>query len=272
MKNDEFGARMKEYEARETARKFLPFIPVYARIDGRSFSKFTRMADKPFDASITNAMQAATRALIEETHAKIGYVQSDEISLVWETTEPNEGMFFDGKTQKICSVLSGIATAAFICALVNDKDWNEKNPKWLDKRPHFDARVMQLPNRTEATNMFLWREMDARKNAISMVASSMFSHKTLQGKSGLEKLTMIREAGQDFDAFPAALRRGAFVRRVTKTVPLDEAIRQRIPEGKRPPEGELVMRNSIEVIEMPSFNMVKNRNEVIFEAADPITE
>lgn len=267
---DEMGTRLKGYEARETERKFLPYIPVYARIDGRSFSKFTRNAIRPFDASITGAMHAATRALIEQTGAKIGYVQSDEISLVWETTEPNEGMFFDGKAQKMCSVLAGIATAAFIKALVEDEDWNKRNPAWLAKMPHFDARVIQLPSRVEAANMFLWREMDARKNAISMVAHTLFSHKSLQGKSGREKLELIAENGFDFDGLPVSAKRGVFMRRVIKDVPLAEEIRLRIPEKSRPEQGATVTRSAVDIIDMPPFNKVSNRVEVIFDGADPV--
>ena len=33
---------MKQYEMIETARLFIPMLPVYARIDGRSFSRFTK--------------------------------------------------------------------------------------------------------------------------------------------------------------------------------------------------------------------------------------
>lgn len=273
MKKDALGERLKGYEARETERKFLPYLPVYARIDGRSFSKFTKMAKKPFDHSITTAMQAATRELIAQTHAKIGYVQSDEISLVWETTSPDEGMFFDGKVQKICSVISGIATAAFIRALIKDPEWMLRNPDWLEKMPHFDARVIQLPTRTEAANMFVWREMDARKNAISMVAHSMFSHKSLQGKSGKEKLEMINAAdGMKFEDYSPVLRRGAFMRRVSQETVMPETIRMAIPEKNRPEAGSMMMRSSIQVIDMPVFTRVLNRNEVIFEGANPIVE
>ncbi len=270
--SDLFGARMKEYESRETDRRFLPFIPVYARIDGRSFSKFTKMAYKPFDASITNAMQDATRELVKQTGALIGYVQSDEISLVWETTEQGEQMFFDGKVQKMASVLSGIATSAFIRALTKDEAWNAKNPNWLDKMPHFDARVVQMPNRVEATNMFVWREMDARKNAISMIASSMFSHKSLHGKSGGDKIKMMADKGVALDSYPDSLLRGAFMRRVVREVEIDEAQRLAIPAKSRPEAGTMVTRGSVDVLAMPRFTTVLNRVEVIFEGADPRIE
>ena len=181
---DELGNRMKGFEVQETARAFMPLLPVYARIDGRGFSKFTLPADRPFDASIHEAMKAATVALVRSTQASIGYFQSDEISLVWETQGRNEEMFFKGKVQKMCSVLAGIATAAFMRQLVLDSVWEAKAPGWIDKLPHFDARVLQLPNREEAANMFCWREGDARKNSISMLARSHFSHKALQLKTG----------------------------------------------------------------------------------------
>lgn len=37
----------------------------------------------------------------------------DEISLVWITRYPGEQMFFDGKIQKLTSVIAAMATAAF---------------------------------------------------------------------------------------------------------------------------------------------------------------
>jgi len=36
------GDRMKDYESYETNRRFLPNLPIYARIDGHGFSRFTQ--------------------------------------------------------------------------------------------------------------------------------------------------------------------------------------------------------------------------------------
>lgn len=267
---DELGHRMKEYEARETQRTFLPYLPVYARIDGRGFSKFTRHAEKPFDTSIYHAMEAATIALVRETKANIGYFQSDEISLVWETTAPNEEMFFKGKVQKMTSVLAGLATAAFMRALVADVAWEKQSPGWIDRLPHFDARVLQLPNRTEAANMFVWRESDARKNAISMVARAHFSHKALQNKTGREMIAMLAEKGIAFEGYGERYRRGTFVRRVTREVEIPERERLAIPERHRPAVGTKVTRTEVVPLVFPPFNTVANRNEVIFEGAEPL--
>src|SRR3569832_1982692 len=97
---DDFGDRMKAYEAVETARKLDPLLPIYARIDGRAFSTFTRGMERPFDLRMTGAMVETTKHLVHATHARIGYVQSDEISLVWLAEGPNSDTLFSGKVQK----------------------------------------------------------------------------------------------------------------------------------------------------------------------------
>lgn len=114
MSRDALGDRMKEYEGRESSRRLYSDLPIIARIDGRSFSKFTRPFDKPFDSSVTDAMDCATSRLVEKTHALVGYTQSDEITLVWHvdrSDNPAAQMLFDGRVQKLCSVLAGMATS-----------------------------------------------------------------------------------------------------------------------------------------------------------------
>ena len=259
MKNDDFGDRMKEYEKKETARHHYVGAPIYARIDGRSFSKFTRGMRKPFDQQMTYTMIETTKYLVEKTNARIGYTQSDEISLVWLAEGPREDIFFSGKIQKMVSVLASMATAKF-----NASIWPEEYSKRL---PHFDARVIGLPNKTEAANMFLWRAMDARKNAISSVAQSCFSHKQLQGKNQNDMLAMLDEIGVYFDTFWDEYKYGSFVRRSTVKRHLTEEEIARIPSG-RVPEG-LVDRTTVERINVPPFNTVSNREEVIFDGAEP---
>lgn len=87
MKSDSLGDRMKGYEATETDRRFVPLRPIYARIDGRSFSRFTQGMTRPFNHKMSHAMIETTKYLVEHTHATVGYTQSDEISLVWLNTE-----------------------------------------------------------------------------------------------------------------------------------------------------------------------------------------
>lgn len=254
--DDEFGARMKGYEAVETARRLDPHLPIYARIDGRSFSRFTRGMVRPFDERMVDAMITTTKHLVAETHARIGYTQSDEISLVWLADTPESDVFFSGKVQKMVSVLASMAAAKFarVCPA-----------GFEDRLPHFDACVFQMPSKVEAANAFLWRAMDARKNAISMVAQSRFSPRQLHCASQTRMLSMLSEAGVAFGDFDVRFRRGTFVRRevVMKTLTQEEAAA--IPEGHRP--AGPVPRTVVAEIDMPPFNTVANRVEVIFDGA-----
>ena len=117
---DELGDRMKAYEAHETGRRFMPLLPVYARIDGRCFSAFTRTFPRPYSEAFALAMLATTEYLVAETHARIGYTQSDEISLVWLQPRCHAELFFAGKVQKMTSVLASMATARFTRACLAD--------------------------------------------------------------------------------------------------------------------------------------------------------
>lgn len=264
---DALGDRMKAYEARETARVFLPMIPVYARIDGRSFSRLTKGMARPYDSVMSNIMVETTKALVESTQARMGYTQSDEISLVWLTDDPKSEMFFAGKVQKMVSVLASLATSAFIRTLLTT-DYKGL----IDKMPQFDARVFNLPTKTEAANAFLWREKDATKNAVSMAARAYFSHKQLQGKSSAEMQEMLFGSGVNFNDYPAFFKRGTFVRRVVTERSLTPEEWLAIPAGRRPAASAAYTRAKVTPIEMPRFGSVINREAVIFDGAEPELE
>lgn len=258
MDGDEFGDRMKSYEAVETQRRFDPQLPIYARIDGRSFSRFTRGMARPFDSAMTAAMIETTKYLVDGTHALMGYTQSDEISLIWKAATPESDVFFSGKVMKMASVLASMAAAKFarVC------------PSGYEERlPHFDARVFQLPSETEGANAFLWRAMDARKNAISMVAQASFSPKALHGKRQGDMLAMLAEKGIDFESFAPQFKHGTFVRRETYEREMTPEELAPIPQPYRP--SGLVLRSRVVAMEMPRFDRVANRVEVIFAGAFP---
>lgn len=269
MKRDEFGDRMKAYEAIEAGRRLDTSLPVYARIDGRGFSRFTRGLARPFDPRMTAAMQETTRHLVDQTEARIGYTQSDEISLVWvvDPTVPGSQMFFDGKVQKLCSVLASLATAAFTRAVLTSGD--ESFVRYADRLPHFDARVSNLPSREEAANAFVWREMDATRNAVSMTASAYFSHKSLQGAGVADMLLRLEGVDVNFDGMPEAFRRGSYFRRVTFDRPFLPAELERIPTQHRPPAGTLVTRSEVRQAELPPLLRITNRAEVLLDGEEP---
>lgn len=259
--SDDLGDRMKGYERRETDRVFLPYIPIYARIDGRCFSAFTRGMERPYDKSMSDAMIAVTKALVDKTNAVCGYTQSDEISLAWWQEDPKSEIFFTGKTQKMVSILASMATAEFLIEAMTR--WPEK----VTSRPTFDCRVFQLPNLTEGANAFLWRERDAVKNAISMAARHYYSHKALHLKSGAEMQEMLFQKGVNFNDYPAFFKRGTFVQRRRALREMTSEELARIPEQHRPTGP--IERSEVRALEMPPFNKVPNRVDVIFRGATP---
>ena len=205
---DDMGDRMKMYEAMETGRSFLPGLPVYCRIDGRGFSKFTKGMNRPYDEAMSKAMMEVTKYLVEETGAVTGYTQSDEISLCWYEPDYKSQMFFNGKVQKLVSTTAALATAKFVEIAL--REWPEKCSRRL---PTFDSRVIQLPSVTELSNMFLWRYRDAVKNSIQMAAQEVFSHKELQGKNQSEQLSMLEEELIIWGDYPPFFKEGVFVKR-----------------------------------------------------------
>lgn len=257
---DDLGDRMKAYEAVETLRRFDETLPVYARIDGRSFSRFTRDMQRPFDPRMTKCMIDVTKYLVKETHATVGYVQSDEISLAWDCGK----LFFDGKIQKACSVLAGMSSAAFA---VYYKDCFGNISQDF---PHFDCRVLQMPTRTEVANMFLWRALDARKNAVSMAARHHFSHKQLQHKNTAEMMNMLQSIGAGMSTYPREFRSGTWVRRQTEQRTMTHSELQTIPEQYRPAPDQLLTRSNIVELDIVSFLQVTNREAVIFDGAVPV--
>lgn len=257
---------MKMYERIEAGRIFIPTLPIIARIDGRSFHSFTKGMDRPFDAALNTMMVETTMHLVRETNACMGYTQSDEITLAWHSTDTKSQVWFDGKIHKMVSQLAAQATLKFYMLC------DEISPYYAQRKPTFDARVWQVPNRTEGANVFLWREWDATKNSISMVAQSMFSHKELHGKDSNAKQAMMLERGRNWNDYPAKFKRGSYVQRQKRMLPFSADELDALPpkHAARTNPDLQVMRSFYEVLNMPPLGTVTNRETVIFEGDGPI--
>lgn len=248
MSKDECGDRMKAYEGVEAQRRLNTDLPIVARIDGRSFSKFTKPFEKPFDKRVTAVMDATTEHLVRETHAKIGYTQSDEITLVWyvdRSENPAAQMLFDGRTQKLCSVLAGMATSRFVAELVKQSE--KTRTMALRACPHFDCRIWNVPTKIEAANTVLWRFLDARKNAVSSFTRAHMSHKKMQGLSSAEQIAAVVNSGGPnfYQAVSPEDRFGRSFYRETVERPLTIREREVIPQKHQPDPGMLVTRTEV---------------------------
>lgn len=262
---DELGDRMKMLESMEAGRKFMPLLPILGRVDGRSFHLFTKGMNRPFDQRIIDCMIKTAIALLAETNASMAYTQSDEITLAWHSTDYQSQLWFDGRISKMVSQLGALTTLYFNRAII------ESLPDYVNKLPTFDARAWQVPNRTEAANSFLWREWDASKNSITMAASAYYSHSQLHGVHGDQKKELLVQKGIDYEDYPTAFKRGTFIQRkkVVRAFSTDELARLPEKHEARTNSNLLVERSEIQVVDMPSFVLVSNREDVIFEGALP---
>lgn len=216
---DEFGDRMKTYEKNNVLPQFPKGLPIVARIDGRSFSKFTKDMKRPFDHEMTQMMTTVTQYLVEHTGADLGYTQSDEITLVWKNPTGNSEIWFGGKLQKMVSQLAAQATVFFNFELAYSSYSNK-----FTSLPTFDARVWFVPCIHEACNAVLWRIKDATKNSVSMLARSHFSAKELHRKSGEMMKKMLLTKNQSWEDVKPEYTHGTLVykKKVVEPYTLDE--------------------------------------------------
>jgi len=128
-------------------------------------------------------------------NATFGYTQSDEISILlndWKTLTTDQ--WFGGGVQKITSVAAAMATGYFnfFMTQVFHNDGSQENvlPTHAFSIPLFDARVFNLP-KEEVVNYFVWRQQDATRNSINMLARFHFSHKELHKKTTSEVQDML---------------------------------------------------------------------------------
>lgn len=268
---DDFGDRMKLYEKAEAGRRFMPKLPILARLDGRAFHSFCRGLDRPFDTKFMELMVAVTRFLVDESGAIVGYHQSDEITLLWYSADPKSQVFFDGRVMKMTSILAAMATAKF----------NQLLPEYLSKKAHllptFDCRVWQVPTLEEAANVFLWREQDATRNSIQLAGQSHFSHKQLHRKNAKQIQEMLfQEHGINWSTeYPAWAKRGTWVRHVRIVRPFSAEEIEKLPakhEARSNPDLVVERWRTQEFTLDYKFASVSNRVGVVFDGEDPVQQ
>ena len=239
MKKDSLGDRMKTFYENIPKTHLTRRQPVIIRIDGKAFHTFTRGFQRPFDDILIESMQETMKYLCENIQgAKLGYTQSDEISLLLTDYENiNTAAWFDYQVQKMCSIAASMATLAFNRAFDNrvdaidndifngedDYDFNYLSAlhKAQEKGAMFDARCFSIP-KEEVCNYFLWRQNDCVRNSIQMVAQANFSHKQLQNKSCDELQEMLwQEKNINWNDFETVKKRGSCCTKTGKHTVVD---------------------------------------------------
>ena len=249
------GDLHKKYEAR-TETYLLPGCPVVVRLDGRSFSKYTKGLERPYDARMSLAMIETTKFLLGETHASIGYCQSDEITLGFRNENEESYIMFSGRVQKICSIFASLASVKF------NRLVGETIPEKSQLFPVFDARVFQYPTLELACYSFLWRETDATRNSLTMLAHSFYTPKELHKAGFQKKHDLLHAKGVNWNDYPDFFKRGTYVgsRVQMKELSVDEL--KNIPEKHRPTGP--IARNVIIDLKLPPYTQIVDPVSVFF--------
>lgn len=203
MLKDDLGTRMKEFYEAVPKTKLVRRMPVAIRIDGKAFHTFTKNFVKPFDDVLIKTMQQTMHKLCENIQGCVfGYTQSDEITLILiDYKKLNSAAFFDYEVQKLCSIISSMATLYFnkffnenvedyyqsfvynqFRAATEEEKLYEIYQKAVNTGAMFDTRCFNIP-KEEVANLIYWRQLDAKRNSIQMLGQANFSHKELQHKS-----------------------------------------------------------------------------------------
>lgn len=198
--NDELGNRIKTFYE-DPARALLPRKTyVIVRVDGRAFHTYTAKLERPYCAPLARALDQAALALAATMDGfALGFGQSDEYSfLLTDFRHADSRMWFEGSIQKIASVSASVFTAAFAKA-------------YDGPMATFDARVFAVPQREEVEKYFIWRQLDASRNSLNMLASTHYSHDELHGKSEREKHDLLFAKGHNWAKYPTEFKRGRAV-------------------------------------------------------------
>ena len=225
---DSLGDRMKEYEKNQL-QFILPTEPFIVRLDGNSFSKFTKQMKKPFDDNFMKAMCLTTGDLLDKFHPSTIYTHSDEITLIFPPAltkeDINEGVnkvhLFNGKHSKIISLTSSYCSIRFnhhLIKLMNEHK-DDYPSAYIDlineQQQIFDARILTFDeNPYEIVNHQLWRSIyDCHRNAVSTYADAFYSHKDLTKKNTDDKIRMLEEKGLFWKDVPLYYKHGVYCKK-----------------------------------------------------------
>lgn len=233
----DLGDRMKYYEELCLSQDYVPAnYPFILRLDGRSFSSYTqqfkKMAedyyDVPYSPEFKRAMIMTANDLLHEFGASTVYTHSDEISLVFFPVSLESKHLFDGRVNKLLSVVPSYASIRFVNYIENEmtllnkaieskqkktqkiesksciveSDYNHEqilcNPKQHEKVPTFDGRLIMFPlDKTyEIVNHMMWRcKRDCIRNFVSMFAEKYIGKKAILNMNNDERVAKLVENG-----------------------------------------------------------------------------
>jgi tRNA(His) guanylyltransferase len=198
----EIGDRMKSYENSDRHDG-----PVIVRVDGKNFHQWTKKvkAKKPFDMVIMDCMRSASSFVCRNLQGwRLAYTQSDEVSFLVMPGETGQ-LPHGGKPSKLETIIASEFTYHFNKTF-EGQAWYFK---MLAYPAYFDARSFVVPEE-DVANYFYWRELDWRRNAVTMLAGAYYSHKELMHKSMEDRKDMLARCGVHFESYDPWIKHGTF--------------------------------------------------------------
>ena len=142
---------MKDYEV-YSSLKVPKNSKIVIRLDGRSFHKLARDLNlvKPYDEQFYHVIAEVCQDLFKEFSPLFIYSFSDEISLLFDKVP------FDGRLEKIDSVIASFAASSFVM----NYDVEFKKP------PAFDSRAIPISD-DDILKYFRWRQDESWRNCVN---------------------------------------------------------------------------------------------------------
>lgn len=239
--NETLSDRMKRYEHEIDGNlKIFPYESFIVKLDGRSFSKFTKKFYKPFDVVFIKAMCKTMIDLVKEFDVQTGYTHSDEITLIFDSKcskleynnilADDEGKthiknhMFNGRIQKILTLISSFCSVRFnyhLDKLIEPIADNYDELLIAVIKLHyqmFDARILKFDenNKYEILNHQIWRSIfDCERNAISTYAYTYFGPKKIMNKNSTEMIEMLQKKNISWTYdVPTFIKHGIYCKKI----------------------------------------------------------
>ncbi|MFT4148265.1 MAG: tRNA(His) guanylyltransferase Thg1 family protein [Micrococcaceae bacterium] len=203
MANPDANPAAALFKEREKAmRPFIEHRHIYGiRLDGKAFHTFTKQFKRPYDEEFMRAMDNAALAVLDCSlqGSELAYIQSDEISIIFtDLGHENAELPFNGNVNKILSTAASAATLGFLRSMPE-----------VNGNPIFDARLFLLDD--DLLDYMSWRRLDCQKNAITMAASMVKSHKQLLRIPTKQRYDLLK--GTEWERLPEGFFLGRLMQR-----------------------------------------------------------
>lgn len=245
-----------------TNYKLLPNSYILVHLDGKNFSKLIKNNfEKPFDTKFMDMMNRTAKFLCDNVQGcKIGYVQSDEISLlITDFDTPKTDTLFGGRLCKIQSILAAMATSEFNrwFTIYNlNKCYDNVNVgEFISKMKmaQFDCKCWVVPNENDAFAWFLYRNLECVRNSKQQAAQTYLPNERLNGKTADEQIEMLKnERGVDWNQYLPDEQYGRFIARQSKKF-------TKLVNGEEVP----FVRNKFEIMSGIPLNEENNKEKFI---------